>query len=130
MGTSCKRHGFPPIAYSKMCSSARDSVTYLVEANAIGNFATLTVAALAATLVFVGRQSIDWTMGGFMAFGSLAGGALGGRLAISRQARRWIVMLRVVVIVCELLHLAVPIRWLDNQGVPAIDAFCGRCWRR
>jgi uncharacterized membrane protein YfcA len=101
----------------------------LVEANAIRNFATL-MAALAATLVFAGHQSIDWTVGGLMAFGSLIGGALGARLAISRQARRWIVILLVVVIVCELLHLIVPIRWLDKRVVPAIDAYCGQCWAR
>jgi uncharacterized protein len=101
----------------------------LVEANAIRNFATLMVA-LAATLVFAGHQSIDWTVGGLMAFGSLVGGALGARLAISRQARRWIVILLVVVIVCELLHLVVPIRWLDKQVVPAIDAYYGQCWTR
>jgi uncharacterized protein len=78
----------------------------LVEANAIKTFAMFTSTAV-ATLIFAQHQSIDWTAGGIMALGSIVGGLLGARLAISDQARRWIVGLLVVVIVGELVHLSV-----------------------
>jgi uncharacterized membrane protein YfcA len=42
-----------------------------------------------------------------MALGSVAGGLLGARLAISDQARRWIVGLLIVVIVGELANLSI-----------------------
>ncbi|BBU31472.1 UPF0721 transmembrane protein [Burkholderia sp. THE68] len=76
----------------------------LVEANAIKNLATLTTTVVAMA-IFAAHQSIDWKTGGIMALGSVAGGLLGARLAISEQARRWIVGLLVVVIVGELIHL-------------------------
>ena len=94
----------------------------LVEANAIKNFVTL-LATSAAMLVFVEHQSVDWRIGGLMGIGSLVGGLLGARVAISEHARRWIVSLLVVVIVGELLHLAVPLHWLDREIRPAVDIF-------
>ncbi|SAK99722.1 hypothetical protein AWB77_06007 [Caballeronia fortuita] len=96
----------------------------LVEANAIKNVATLLTTAVAMA-VFVQHQSIDWPIGGIMAAGSLVGGLLGARLAISDKARRWIVVLLVSVIVAELIHLAVPVHWLDARVMPAIGAYAG-----
>ena len=92
----------------------------LLEANAIKNFVTL-LATLAAMLVFVEHQSVDWRIGGPMGAGSLIGGLLGARVAISGHARRWVVGLLVVVIVGELMHLAVPLHRLDKDILPAID---------
>lgn len=77
----------------------------LVEANAVRVFATLAAAAVAMA-IYADHQSIDWTAGGIMALGSVAGGLLGARLAISPQARRWIVGLLVVVIIGEAIHLS------------------------
>jgi uncharacterized protein len=94
----------------------------LVEANAIKNFVTL-LATLAAMFVFVAHQSVDWKIGGLMGVGSLIGGLLGARVAVSEHARRWIVGLLVVVIVGELVHLAVPLQWLDKDIRPAVDVF-------
>ena len=94
----------------------------LVEANAIKNFATLITTAV-AMLIFAEHQSVDWTNGGIMALGSLVGGFLGARVAISAQARRWIIGLLIVVVVGELVHLAVPVQWLDKRVIPAIDTF-------
>ena len=74
-------------------------------------------------LIFAEHQSVDWTNGGIMALGSLVGGILGARVAISAQARRWIIGLLIVVVVGELVHLAVPIQWLDKRVIPAIDTF-------
>ncbi|MGF6722138.1 putative membrane protein YfcA [Paraburkholderia sp. GAS41] len=76
----------------------------LPEANALRNVATATATAVA---IFAGHESVDWTTGGVMALGSVAGGLLGARLAISDQARRWIVGLLVVVIVGELANLSI-----------------------
>jgi hypothetical protein len=92
----------------------------LLEANAIKNFVTL-LATLAAMFVFVEHQSVDWRIGGLMGAGSLIGGLLGARVAISEHARRWIVGLLVVVIVGELIHLAVPLHWLDKEILPVIE---------
>jgi uncharacterized protein len=78
----------------------------LPEANALRNVATATATALAMA-IFARHESVDWTTGGIMALGSVAGGLLGARLAISNQARRWIVGLLVVVIVGELLNLSI-----------------------
>ncbi|AQH00705.1 hypothetical protein A9R05_17265 [Burkholderia sp. KK1] len=94
----------------------------LVEANVIKNFATLLTTA-AAMAVFVQHQSIDWSIGGIMATGSLIGGLLGARLAISDKSRRWIVALLAIVIVAELIHLAVPFHWLDARVISAINAY-------
>jgi uncharacterized membrane protein YfcA len=94
----------------------------LVEANAIKNFATL-ITTTVAMLVFVQHQSIDWTLGGIMGLGSFAGGLLGARIAVSGQARRWIVGVLVVVIAGELIHLAVPLHGFDTELVPAIDTY-------
>jgi uncharacterized protein len=94
----------------------------LVEANAIKNFVTLLTTS-AAMLVFVEHQSVDWRIGGLMGIGALFGGLLGARVAVSEHARRWIVGLLVVVIVGELIHLAVPLHWLDKEIRPAIDVF-------
>lgn len=77
----------------------------LVEANAVKNLATLTTT-LVAMAIFAAHQSIDWKIGGIMALGSVAGGFLGAKLAISDQGRRWIVGLLVVVIVGEVINLA------------------------
>jgi uncharacterized protein len=78
----------------------------LVEANAIKNVLLVPTTAV-AMLIFASNQSIDWSLGGAMALGSIVGGFLGTRLAISEQARRWIVGLLITVIVGELIHLSI-----------------------
>jgi uncharacterized membrane protein YfcA len=78
----------------------------LVEANAIKNVLLVPTTAV-AMLIFASNQSIDWAIGGAMGLGSIGGGYLGARLAISDQARRWIVGLLVTVIVGELVHLSI-----------------------
>ncbi len=78
----------------------------LVEANAIKNVLLVPTTAV-AMLIFASNQSIDWGIGGAMALGSIVGGSLGARLAISDLARRWIVGLLVVVIIGELVHLSI-----------------------
>jgi uncharacterized membrane protein YfcA len=78
----------------------------LVEANAIKNFLLVPTTAV-AMLIFASRGSVDWALGTVMGAGSIAGGLLGARLAVSDQARRWIVGLLVVVIVGELMQLSI-----------------------
>ncbi|MDR7006198.1 sulfite exporter TauE/SafE family protein [Paraburkholderia strydomiana] len=78
----------------------------VVEANAIKIFVLVPVTAV-AMMVFAEKGSIDWSVGGVMALGSVAGGLLGARLAVSEQARRWIVGLLVLVTLAELIHLLV-----------------------
>jgi uncharacterized membrane protein YfcA len=53
------------------------------------------------------KGDLDWTLGAVMAAGSIAGGLLGVRLAVSDGARRWIFRLLVLVILAELVHLGV-----------------------
>ena len=78
----------------------------LVGANAIKNVLLVPTTAVAMA-IFAANQSIDWAVGGAMALGSVVGGLLGARLAISELARRWIVGLLVVVIIGELVHLSI-----------------------
>jgi uncharacterized protein len=78
----------------------------LIQANAIKNF-VLVPTTLVAMIIFASRGSIDWQLGGFMALGSVAGGLLGARLAVSEQAKKWIVGLLITVIVGELINLMV-----------------------
>jgi uncharacterized membrane protein YfcA len=78
----------------------------LIQANAIKNF-ILVPTTLVAMIIFASRGSIDWQLGGFMALGSVAGGLLGARLAVSEQAKKWIVGLLITVIVGELINLMV-----------------------
>jgi hypothetical protein len=59
---------------------------------------------VAAAIVFIAVASIDWTLVGVMAVGSLAGGALGGKLATRVPAG----VLRVVVVV---VAVAVAVRY-------------------
>jgi uncharacterized membrane protein YfcA len=78
----------------------------LMEANAIKSFLLVPTTAV-AMLIFADQGSVDWTLGAVMGVGSVAGGLLGARLAVSEQARRWIVGLLVVVIVGELIQLSI-----------------------
>lgn len=77
----------------------------LVEANAVKNFLAVptTVVAMA---IFASQGSIDWPLGAALGAGSVLGGLLGSRLALSEQVRRWIAGLLVVVIVGELIQLS------------------------
>jgi uncharacterized protein len=77
----------------------------LVEANAVKNFLTVPTTAV-AMLIFASHGSVDWGLGAFLGIGSVVGGMLGSRLAVSDQARRWIVGLLIVVIVGELIQLS------------------------
>ena len=78
----------------------------LAEANAAKCFLTVPPTAV-AMLIFASRGSIDWRLGAVLGAGSVVGGFLGSRLAVSDQARRWIVGLLIVVIVGELIQLSV-----------------------
>jgi uncharacterized protein len=78
----------------------------LPEANALRNVATVTATAVAMA-IFASHESVQWMTGSIMAAGSIGGGLLGARLAISDQARRWIVGVLIVVIVGELANLVV-----------------------
>ncbi len=78
----------------------------LVAANATKNL-LLVPTTLVAMAIFASRGSIDWEIGGVMAAGSVAGGLIGARLAMSVAAKKWIVGLLVVVIGGELVHLAI-----------------------
>jgi uncharacterized membrane protein YfcA len=78
----------------------------LLGANAIKSVA-LVPTSLAALALFAMKGDLDWTLGAVMAAGSIAGGLLGVRLAVSDGARRWIFRLLVLVILAELVHLGV-----------------------
>lgn len=78
----------------------------LVTANA-GKVALAVLPTLLALTIFGVDGEIDWAVGGIMSLGSVAGGYLGARLAISEDARRWIVGLLVAVILGELVNLVV-----------------------
>jgi uncharacterized protein len=77
----------------------------LVEANAVKNFLTVPTTAV-AMLIFASRGSVDWPLGAVLGVGSAVGGLVGSRLAVSDQARRWIVGLLIAVIVGELIQLS------------------------
>jgi uncharacterized protein len=77
----------------------------LVQANAVKNFLTVPTTAI-AMLIFASQGSIDWPLSAMLGIGSVLGGFLGSRLAVSDQARRWIVGLLIVVIVGELIQLS------------------------
>jgi uncharacterized membrane protein YfcA len=53
------------------------------------------------------QQSVDWPLGVFLGVGSVIGAFFGARLAVSEQARRWIVGLLVALIVGELIQLSI-----------------------
>jgi uncharacterized membrane protein YfcA len=78
----------------------------LVESNAIKNLVLVPVSVVSIA-VFAKHGSVDWGVGAVMALGSIAGGYIGARLAVSEQARRWIVGLLVSVIVAELVNLSI-----------------------
>lgn len=78
----------------------------LLGANAIKSVA-LVPTSIVALALFASKGSLDWGLGAAMGAGSIAGGLLGVRLAVSEGARRWIFRLLVVVILAELAHLAV-----------------------
>jgi uncharacterized membrane protein YfcA len=50
-------------------------------------------------------------LGAFLGVGSVIGGFLGSRLAVSKQAQRWIVGLLIAVIVGELIQLSMRYIW-------------------
>jgi uncharacterized membrane protein YfcA len=77
----------------------------LVKANAVKS-AMLAPTSVVALAVFAAKGHVDWKLGAVMAVGAVAGGLLGARLATSKVARVWVFRLLVVVIVCELAHLA------------------------
>ncbi|MFC0397964.1 TSUP family transporter [Paraburkholderia rhizosphaerae] len=108
-------------------ANATNRVPVLVGAMAatvgLARHGAMLLTTSAAMLVFVTHQSVEWGIGGLMGIGALFGGLLGARVAVSEHARRWIVGLLVVVIVGELIHLAVPLHWLDKEIRPAIDVF-------
>jgi uncharacterized membrane protein YfcA len=79
----------------------------LIDANAIKNLVLVTISVVSIA-VFAKHGSVDWRIGGVMALGSVAGGYIGARLAVSDQARRWIVGLLAAVIIAELIHLSTP----------------------
>jgi uncharacterized membrane protein YfcA len=78
----------------------------LLGANAIKSV-VLIPTSLVALALFAAKGNMDWTLGVVMAAGSIAGGLLGVRLAVSEGARRWIYRLLVVVILAEVAHLGV-----------------------
>jgi uncharacterized membrane protein YfcA len=78
----------------------------LAEANAAKCFLTVPTTAV-AMLIFASHGSIDWRLGAVLGVGSIIGGLLGSRLAVSEQARRWIVGLLIFVIVGELIQLSI-----------------------
>ena len=78
----------------------------LAQANAIKS-AALVPVTLVAMMVFAYKGSVDWKLGAVLGIGSVAGGVLGARLAVSPGARRWVFLLLVTVISAELVHLTV-----------------------
>jgi uncharacterized membrane protein YfcA len=77
----------------------------LVEANAAKAFLTVPTTAI-AMIIFASHGSVDWLLGAFLGIGSVAGGYLGSKLALSDQARRWITGLLIAVIIGELIQLS------------------------
>jgi uncharacterized membrane protein YfcA len=78
----------------------------LIQANAIKS-ALLIPSTIIAMLVFGYKGNLNWTLGAMMGAGSIAGGVLGARLAMSLQARKWVFILLVVVITAELVQLTI-----------------------
>jgi len=77
----------------------------LVQANAVKNFVTVPTTAVAMA-IFASSGSVDWPLGAALGIGSVAGGLLGSRLAVSDHARRWIAGLLITVIAGELIQLS------------------------
>lgn len=77
----------------------------LLGANAIKSVALVPTSVVALAL-FAAKGNLHWEIGAAMGLGSIAGGLLGVRLAVSEGAKRWIFRLLVLVIVAELVHLA------------------------
>jgi uncharacterized protein len=78
----------------------------LINANAIKS-ALLVPTTVIAMAVFAYEGHLNITLGIVMGTGSMAGGLLGARLAISPVGNVWIYRLLVTVILLELVHLAV-----------------------
>jgi len=78
----------------------------LAQANALKSFAIIPSTA-AAMGYFAYRSDIVWSLGLALGVGSILGGLLGAKLAVSAAAKKWIFWLLVVVISAELVHLAV-----------------------
>ena len=76
----------------------------LVPANAIKS-AVLVPTTLVAMIVFAYKGSVDWTIGGVMGVGSVAGAWLGARLATSPAAKKYVFWLLVIVVSAELVNL-------------------------
>lgn len=76
----------------------------LIHANAIKS-AVLVPVTIVAMLVFAYKGSIDWGLGAVLGVGSVLGGLLGAKLAMSPDAKRYVFVLLVVVISAELVHL-------------------------
>lgn len=77
----------------------------LVQANAIKTL-VLIPTTLVALAVFAMAHDVDWGIGAVMSIGSIAGGYLGARFAVSPRAKRWIFWMLVVVLGGELVHLS------------------------
>ncbi len=78
----------------------------LTQANAVRAF-TVVPNTIVAVLAFALHGQMDWTLGGVMGLGSVAGGVLGAKLTMAPGAAKWIFRLLVTVIVLELGHLAI-----------------------
>jgi uncharacterized membrane protein YfcA len=78
----------------------------LLGANAIKSV-VLIPTSLVALALFAMKGNMDWTLGVVMAAGSMAGGLLGVRLAVSEGSRRWIFRMLVAVMLVEVVHLGV-----------------------
>jgi hypothetical protein len=78
----------------------------LINANAIKS-AILVPTTVIAMGIFAYEGHLDMTLGMIMGTGSMAGGLLGARVAISPMGKVWIYRLLVTVILLELVHLTV-----------------------
>jgi len=81
------------------------SVGYdLIRANAIKSLLLL-VISICSLAVFTHKHEVDWTMGAFLAVGSIGGAWAGSLLATKEWAKVWVFRLLVVVILLEIVNL-------------------------
>jgi uncharacterized membrane protein YfcA len=78
----------------------------LAKANAVKSLA-IAASTVVAIALFASHGSIDWKIGGILGVGSIAGGLIGAKIAISESAKRWIFPLLVAIITAELIHLLI-----------------------
>jgi uncharacterized membrane protein YfcA len=76
----------------------------LIHANAIKNLLLFAISPL-SLVIFSLKGEVDWSLGAFLAIGSVVGSGAGSWLATKEWAKVWVFRLLVVIILVEIVQL-------------------------